>query len=755
MKKNYYLTMLFIMLAFPIMLTGQQYNAMYRLTNFEQVNETYLEFDLELHNTGTFAFGLDNMQCRINFNPAIYSGQSLTSQARGRGATPKSTGLVGWYGDTSGGSNEPSLSNKVTTAFNTNISGVVLGYIIVSTGILPDDQKIDLIPAGGFVNIARIKLLCNNGTTGSNIKYLPFAELMHNIAFDSNLGNHIVNRVVEYDATDPLNVYKVGATSAQTPVTNSTPVENLIPNTYLSGYCFNGTGDYSDITKWNNATSSTISGYHVVPSITNNAIISGNCTVATNVTASTLNINTGGKLTLNSLTSLSVANLNINSDASGNGTFVDKGGTLSATNTKVQQYVTKGRNWYMSSPIEVATPAMLASSKVVTYDETKAMWVDPVIEDLEVMKGYGAVTPTATGPVTFTGKLNTSAKSIDVSYTSTVAKSGFNLVGNPYPSYVNIFKATKINLLDSYWIRTKTSMNAYTFDTYNISGHTGTNNSGKALTDFIPPMQAFWVRANAVGASLGFDNTMREHQDVPTNLFRAPAKDDYQLLRLEVSNGTNSDQALVYSNENASDIYDRFDSPKYGNASPFIPEIYTLAGQEQVAINGFKEIPLDTEIPLGFTTGTNNSFTIKAIEAKNFNASTKIILIDKLLHVSQILTSDGVGYNFRSDVASDANRFSLMFKTASIATDFNTPKLNTDKFDVIAYGNANKQIVVNITNKFNEKALVAIYDVSGKKLVDNLITSNNMVISRGFKQGVYLVNVVNGGLTIIQKVILK
>ena len=294
MKKNYKLIGLLLFLVFPLIVFGQ-YKAKFKLSNFQQVNETYLEFDLELHNTGSQVFGLDNMQCRINFNPSIYGGQILVSAAKSRASTPQSTGLTGWYGGD--GINDPLISQQITTAFNADVSGNVQGYLIISTGQIPDDGKIDLFQPGSFIKIARIKLLCTIGSGGS-VKNLPFSELLHNIAFHPTLGNHIVNRVNAYDASNPLNVWKIGLANAITPVTTQTPVENLPQNNYLAGYSFTGTGNYSTTTLWNNATHTTITGYHVAPSSTNSAIINGNCTLDQNVTINNLYIKSGAVLTI-------------------------------------------------------------------------------------------------------------------------------------------------------------------------------------------------------------------------------------------------------------------------------------------------------------------------------------------------------------------------------------------------------------------------------------------------------------------------
>jgi len=74
------------------------------------------------------------------------------------------------------------------------------------------------------------------------------------------------------------------------------------------------------------------------------------------------------------------------------------------------------------------------------------------------------------------------------------------------------------------------------------------------------------------------------------------------------------------------------------NNNVAVPEIYTIIGGKSLVINGLSSVGTEKELPLGFMTGTNNTFTIKAIEFSNFEVGTKIILRDNLLNTEQDLT---------------------------------------------------------------------------------------------------------------------
>ncbi|MEI8272611.1 MAG: LamG-like jellyroll fold domain-containing protein [Paludibacter sp.] len=511
----------------------------------------------------------------------------------------------------------------------------------------------------------------------------------------------------------------------------------------------------------------------LVTAPTSDVIISfgGTLTINTSSSVNNITVEAGGKLTLASGKSLTVLGaLTLQSNAvNGTATFLDNGGTLTAGTTNVQQYLTTGRNWYISSPVSGAyssvfnTVADANTNKLYSYDETQGSsatlsW--PQIKDngtsLAITKGYVANVDasllTTTNGVTFSGgSLNTGDITTGVngvpalSYSSDQYKAGFNLVGNPYPSYLNWNGVSKINLgTNTIWYRTNVG-GSYYFYTYNsVDGAAGIGISvpaGDDVSNFIPPMQAFWVKAGASGSSLTFHNTNRGHKDLTNNKFRAKSEksSSLQLARLQVSNAVNSDETVLYSYPNATNQYDSYDSPKMSNGSASIPEIYTLVGGEKLVINGMNTIPFDTEIPLGFTTGqTGTNFSIKASQVSNFDTGTRVILKDYQDINNPVIAdlSDGSSYVFSSGITTNnSSRFALIFKAPSIATGINPNAIN----DLWISTNANGQIIIN--GNTNAGTTIDVYNAVGQKLVEKLMTSSIHTITGRLTPGVYVVTI--------------
>jgi hypothetical protein len=187
------------------------------------------------------------------------------------------------------------------------------------------------------------------------------------------------------------------------------------------------------------------------------------------------------------------------------------------------------------------------------------------------------------------------------------------------------------------------------------------------------------------------------------------------------------------------------------NDNDLIPEIYTISGTEQVAINGLNNLTSDKEITLGFVPGSATSFSMKATQVSNFESGTQILLKDYATATIQDLT-DGSPYNFIPDNSVPvAARFSIVFKAPSIATGTVNAIGNT----VMVYKNANNQIAVNCATGIVGQVTVSVYNAIGQKLESRRLTSTKTLLSNAYSPGVYFVNVFANGKTSTQKVIIN
>lgn len=468
----------------------------------------------------------------------------------------------------------------------------------------------------------------------------------------------------------------------------------------------------------------------------------GHLTVSGAKTYASVTVNPTAKLTVNDGVTLT-APVIIKSTASGTGTIV---GNVSGTAT-VEQYLTGGRNWYISSPVTAGT----LPSAGYEWNEAGGAWA-PLSAAAAMTPGKGyIVQPAADITATFSGTLNNNITSATtLNRTTGATKEGFNLVGNPYPSYLNWNTITKTDLSATMWYRTKES-SAYKFYTYNGTAGLGVPAS---VTNLIPPIQAFWVRvvSGKTSGSISFDNAARAHKDDSGNILKAPAATGSQIIRLTVSNGENTDETLIYTNSNATNGFDAFDSPKMMNATATVPDLYTMAGTEKLVINGMSALPMDTPMPLGFAPGKASTFSIVANELKNIDTNTITVVLRDALNNTDFDLSAGQAYSFASDATATENRFSLVLRSKGTTTGV-VPNVATD--NALVYADENSRICVALTEAPSADARITVFTISGQQLVSARPAGIRTTLDRNMQPGAYIVKTFSNGVETISKLTVK
>lgn len=492
-----------------------------------------------------------------------------------------------------------------------------------------------------------------------------------------------------------------------------------------------------------------------------NVAAGGELNINQNSSLVTMTVSPLAKVTLPDNVTLSGSNITLQSDATGTATFVDLNNTSPQTVTgSVKQYVTAERNWYVSSPITAGTAALLNQGMLVqTYSEASKSWSTLAGTDaLTAGKGYVSVATVGTGTtgtVSFDGTLNSGTIEVPVTRNESGSGAGYNLVANPYPSYLDwsLVKAdaANVNIGSTIWYRTKTAGNTYTFSTFNSSGNVAVaNGATTTISKLIPPMQAFWIRVNSgtPSANLTFRNSMRAHKDAGGNTFKAPRYTTQSLIRMQVSNGVETDETLIYFNNNASDRFDSYDSQKmFESNSAVKPEIFTVADNEKLVINGLGSVPENVEIPLGFVAKQTGNYSIRAAELIDMTSDVQVILKDKLLPAIETDLTTQQAYNFNSEITSaSSERFSLIFRTKGVATNTRNAKNNGNQVFV----NANNQVNIIGSENSNYK----IYNAAGS-LVEKGILNKGSYISKSLKVGIYVVQLDSIDNNFVSRVIVK
>jgi hypothetical protein len=514
------------------------------------------------------------------------------------------------------------------------------------------------------------------------------------------------------------------------------------------------------------------SGYTIVGLTIANAT---GVTVVSNLTASSLTNNASSLLSVAAGKQLTVSSaltnngtLKLLSNIFGTATILTPASISGSGSFSVDQYLTgannagtpNGRFWYVSSPVAAATSAVFtpsAGNKLWSHSEVGNGYTQIMADDVTMTPGYGYVARLKENTtVTFTGAPNTGDILVPVTRTGTTnSYRGFNLVGNPYPSFASINYVADVEnsgIETSMWYRSILADNSgMVFDTYNFYSKEGISNlSGSgALTNYIPPMQAFWVKAKSVGTTnVEFKQANCSHQT--SVKLRSTETDTTPRIRLQIVNGNMKDQVLIGMYHQAKDEFDEYDSHKMHNNIDSLPEIYTMTGNEELAINGLKHDGREKMMPLGFKTGKAGKFKLKVLEMRNMGDSIRVILKDKNNNCEKELVDTTSEYDFTSEVATTTDRFSIVL-TSNMPTALNNASLATAE----AYGTSDNQIQVRLIGTTNINARIVVYNTIGQQVCTFMTNSCNTVLSKRFAPGIYMVNIADEGVQVTKKVVIN
>jgi hypothetical protein len=340
----------------------------------------------------------------------------------------------------------------------------------------------------------------------------------------------------------------------------------------------------------------------------------------------------------------------------------------------------------------------------------------------------------------FTGTLNNGAVSIPLSGANT----GFNLVGNPYPSPISIssFFAANINIAPDllYFLRKQASANPLNtgsgYATYTTMGLTGANlgadMTGSAPTN-IETGQGFFVVAGSA-TNLVFNNGMRNNGAATFYRGATDATTELHRMWLNLSNATNVvGQTLIGYKTGATQGVDSGIDALYFNDSDVA--LTSLIDNNEYIIQG-RSIPFVTTdiVPLGFKTDVAGSYTISLSNFDGLFADNQDIFLKDNV-VGTVHNLKVAPYTFTALVGVFNTRFEVQYTNVVLGTD--NPLAGNNR---ILIGVKNQQININAGSVVMEK--IELIDVIGRVIyvqegvnsttatLENVVSANQMLVVR-------------------------
>lgn len=349
-----------------------------------------------------------------------------------------------------------------------------------------------------------------------------------------------------------------------------------------------------------------------------------------------------------------------------------------------------------------------------------------------VTNGTGVSIKLATpGEVSISGTANTSniAKAI-----STGSRTNYNLVGNPYTSYINSASFTAAN---------SSILTSETIWLWNGTQYI-TRNAVNPIE--IAPGQAFFVEA-ASSNNVIFAFSNQSHQNSDTFMRQEPIPS----IELSVNNNDIKRSTQVFYVSGKTTGYDRsYDSKMFGEDSSdltIFTELLTNNQGEKLAIQTLPNTDHENMvIPVGIHAETGKEVTF-SINAKNLPTNVNVYLEDRVNNLFTNLSEE----NYTVMLANKTNGIGQFY----LHTSAKKPTEIDSSIDNISiYGSSNNEItIVGLQSKAN----VAIYSVLGKEVLNQNITSNGVskISVPGIVTGVYIVKLTSNLGETSKKVILK
>ena len=468
-----------------------------------------------------------------------------------------------------------------------------------------------------------------------------------------------------------------------------------------------------------------------------------------------LAINAGANLTCSGNTEIiNPKGLWIVSSLSGTGSFIDNGTiTYNTEGTAlVERYLYPGK-WH-----GYCVP--FTSTKVIPYRGVyMKYWTEsnhnfhyiivPAPDDSTLsdqMRGYMAWTSTSSGitKVKPEGFLNAgSVTSFAATRTSSSITDGYNLLGNPYPSGIDLSKVSISwgQLDQKAWVWNPDSLGG-NYGVYVKSG------GGSTRSGFISSGQGFFVHIpiSYVGSTnLTLSNDARVHTS-------EPFLKDYisDVLYLTAQSGINGkrDIASVIFNSKATPNYDDiFDAGKM-TGDDDAPQLYSIITDWNLTINAIPWTGINQIVPLGFSCGVSGNYTITASNLQSFRQGTDIYLKDLKLNQTQSLNQDSV-YSFSYQTGESASRFQLLFANPY----YGVPAQDAGSIRVYAF---DEDVYVRFIDLTDIQGTLTIFDQIGRKVFTGKLENKPVnQFHPGLLQGYYVVMVQTDQSLINKKIYLK
>jgi hypothetical protein len=361
--------------------------------------------------------------------------------------------------------------------------------------------------------------------------------------------------------------------------------------------------------------------------------------------------------------------------------------------------------------------------------------------------GYRAATLTG-GALTFTGSVSNSNLAIAIS--DAVVGNAWNLIGNPYPSYIDaqqFFTSNNIGQFHNQYV----AIFGYNgsqggWETYNLA----TSN------ELIAPGQGFFVKAKSGGGIIQFTPEMR----------RSGTSDDFilgrqedntlkALSKIKLSNGNTTVKASIYFIEGTTRGLDLgYDAAVY-SATSINFSLFTNLLEDNIGLDiAIQSLPYsdfnDVIVPLGIKATSGSELIISIDELSTIPSNVNVYLEDTQNNTLTLLNNNDFSFTPMTNL-NGTGRFYLRYSTGTLSVS----NIKPDYLQIYTTINPKSLLIKGHLNSATEMNL---FDIQGRLVLNeklNHFDTTNVIDISTLSTGVYIVKVFNESQVKTQKLIIK
>ena len=414
-------------------------------------------------------------------------------------------------------------------------------------------------------------------------------------------------------------------------------------------------------------------------------------------------------------------------------------GSLRAANSNILSgTIDSGPTLYLFGPFDNSSV-----NDYVNYEETTD-------DAVSIVSGTGYRTgSTDGGSYTFTGSVEQGI--INKGITIPASGSKWNLIGNPYPSYITLSEFLSIN------------NGQFNTSSAGIYGYDGTASNGWTIWNLafdlanpgtlITPGQGFFVASKELVGSVAFNPNMRTI-GTTDDFVTTRSTSSVTTIKLEMTSATNNFNTDIYFTEFSTLGLDPgYDTSLFGGTAPAF-SIYSHLVENNnglpFAIQALGETDYEnTTIALGTNANEGEQLTFSISESTLPN-TVNVYLDDTVANTSTMLTSSNYILTPTSNL-SGTGRFYLRFSSNALSISQNTLE------NLNIFTNQTEKTIV-ISGQLLSDTAANIYDIQGRLVktaeLKAFKTSHSININN-LSTGVYVVTLSNDSQNKSEKIIIK